>query len=240
MAVQTQKFAPRWLWGRDPLGCKPGACSQLGELEGFSPGALIAAGDGCRNLPKSVPEGIPLPRGSLGGPRRWAHGSHLARRRAVRRQAIRHPTKIDKDKGPTKATTTKLVYLIFDTFFSEQIEKDEKEDDKENAMKRRRCGVCEVTGAWGQVKRCHPHPERPPAPFGVPTSRFCWVPRDREAWSGLGWKNPFWPGTASSSSGCSKPRPTQFRTLPTLGHPQLLQAKAVPVPHHPDGEGFLP
>lgn len=45
---------------------------------------------------------------------------------------------------------------------------------------------------------------------------------------------------AGSSSGCPKPRPTQFRTLPTLGHPQLLQAKAVPVPHHPDGEGFLP
>lgn len=62
----------------------------------------------------------------------------------MRRQAIRHPTRIDKDKGPTKATTTKLVYLIFDTFFSEQIEKDEREDDKENAMKRRRCGVCEV------------------------------------------------------------------------------------------------
>lgn len=71
--------------------------------------------------------------------------SPVGRRRAVRRQAIRHPTKIDKDKGPTKATTTKLVYHIFDTFFSEQIEKDEREDDKENAMKRRRCGVCEVT-----------------------------------------------------------------------------------------------
>lgn len=66
-------------------------------------------------------------------------------RRAVRRQAIRHPTRIDKDKGPTKATTTKLVYHIFDTFFSEQIEKDEREDDKENITKRRRCGVCEVT-----------------------------------------------------------------------------------------------
>uniref|UniRef100_A0A8C3KGL8 DNA (cytosine-5)-methyltransferase n=1 Tax=Calidris pygmaea TaxID=425635 RepID=A0A8C3KGL8_9CHAR len=73
-------------------------------------------------------------------------GVTLGKRRAVRRQAIRHPTKIDKDKGPTKATTTKLVYLIFDTFFSEQIEKDEREDDKENAMKRRRCGVCEVPG----------------------------------------------------------------------------------------------
>ncbi|NWX44465.1 DNMT1 methyltransferase, partial [Steatornis caripensis] len=80
----------------------------------------------------------------------------LGRRRAVRRQAIRHPTKIDKDKGPTKATTTKLVYLIFDTFFSEQIEKDEKEDDKENAMKRRRCGVCEVCQQpeCGKCKAC--------------------------------------------------------------------------------------
>ncbi|KFV19038.1 DNA (cytosine-5)-methyltransferase 1, partial [Tauraco erythrolophus] len=78
------------------------------------------------------------------------------RRRAVRRQAIRHPTKIDKDKGPTKATTTKLVYLIFDTFFSEQIEKDEREDDKENAMKRRRCGVCEVCQQpeCGKCKAC--------------------------------------------------------------------------------------
>lgn len=83
-------------------------------------------------------------------------------RRAARRQAIRHPTKIDKDKGPTKATTTKLVYLIFDTFFSEQIEKNEKEDDKENAMKRRRCGVCEVPG-WGHSK----------APFFPPPS---WEP----------------------------------------------------------------
>lgn len=61
-------------------------------------------------------------------------------RRAARRQAIRHPTKIDKDKGPTKATTTKLVYQIFDTFFSEEID----QNDKENGSKRRRCGVCEV------------------------------------------------------------------------------------------------
>ncbi|KFO86950.1 DNA (cytosine-5)-methyltransferase 1, partial [Buceros rhinoceros silvestris] len=59
----------------------------------------------------------------------------------------------NKEKGPTKATTTKLVYLIFDTFFSEQIEKDEKEDDKENAMKRRRCGVCEEPG-WRGDDRC--------------------------------------------------------------------------------------
>uniref|UniRef100_A0A8B9TLN0 DNA (cytosine-5)-methyltransferase n=1 Tax=Anas platyrhynchos TaxID=8839 RepID=A0A8B9TLN0_ANAPL len=83
-------------------------------------------------------------------------GVTLGKRRAVRRQAIRHPTKIDKDKGPTKATTTKLVYLIFDTFFSEQIEKDEKEDDKENAMKRRRCGVCEVCQQpeCGKCKAC--------------------------------------------------------------------------------------
>ncbi|NWY51511.1 DNMT1 methyltransferase, partial [Chionis minor] len=85
-------------------------------------------------------------------------GVTLGKRRAVRRQAIRHPTKIDKDKGPTKATTTKLVYLIFDTFFSEQIEKDEREDDKENAMKRRRCGVCEVTVCQqpecGKCKAC--------------------------------------------------------------------------------------
>lgn len=64
-------------------------------------------------------------------------------RRATRRN-ITGAAK-DKDKAPTKATTTKLVYQIFDTFFSEQIEKYDKED-KENAMKRRRCGVCEVSG----------------------------------------------------------------------------------------------
>ncbi|KAM6475712.1 DNA (cytosine-5)-methyltransferase 1 [Liasis olivaceus] len=83
-------------------------------------------------------------------------GVTLGKRRAARRQAIRHPTKIDKDKGPTKATTTKLVYLIFDTFFSEQIEKNEKEEDKENATKRRRCGVCEVCQQpeCGKCKAC--------------------------------------------------------------------------------------
>uniref|UniRef100_A0A8C0IY78 DNA (cytosine-5)-methyltransferase n=1 Tax=Chelonoidis abingdonii TaxID=106734 RepID=A0A8C0IY78_CHEAB len=83
-------------------------------------------------------------------------GVTLGKRRAARRQAIRHPTKIDKDKGPTKATTTKLVYLIFDTFFSEQIEKNEREEDKENAMKRRRCGVCEVCQQpeCGKCKAC--------------------------------------------------------------------------------------
>ncbi|CAM5118365.1 unnamed protein product [Natator depressus] len=83
-------------------------------------------------------------------------GVTLGKRRAARRQAIRHPTKIDKDKGPTKATTTKLVYLIFDTFFSEQIEKNEREEDKENTTKRRRCGVCEVCQQpeCGKCKAC--------------------------------------------------------------------------------------
>lgn len=64
-------------------------------------------------------------------------------RRAARRQAIRHPTKIEKDlKGPTKATTTKLVYQIFDTFFAEQIDQNNKEG---GGLKRQRCGVCEVS-----------------------------------------------------------------------------------------------
>lgn len=62
-------------------------------------------------------------------------------RRAARRQAIRHPTKIEKDKGPTKATTTKLVYQIFDTFFSDQIDQNNKDG---GGVKRQRCGVCEV------------------------------------------------------------------------------------------------
>ena len=68
---------------------------------------------------------------------------HSFNRRAARRQAIRHPTKIEKDsKGPTKATTTKLVYQIFDTFFSDQIEQNDKEI---GGAKRHRCGVCEVS-----------------------------------------------------------------------------------------------
>uniref|UniRef100_A0A667WAZ9 DNA (cytosine-5)-methyltransferase n=1 Tax=Myripristis murdjan TaxID=586833 RepID=A0A667WAZ9_9TELE len=69
-------------------------------------------------------------------------GVTLGKRRAARRQAIRHPTKIEKDsKGPTKATTTKLVYQIFDTFFSDQIDQNDKEA---GGVKRQRCGVCEV------------------------------------------------------------------------------------------------
>lgn len=74
----------------------------------------------------------------------WSHGFNCSftDRRAARRQAIRHPTKIEKDsKGPTKATTTKLVCQIFDTFFSDQIEQNDKEVV---GVKRHRCGVCEV------------------------------------------------------------------------------------------------
>ncbi|XP_006987092.3 DNA (cytosine-5)-methyltransferase 1 isoform X3 [Peromyscus maniculatus bairdii] len=81
-------------------------------------------------------------------------GVTLGQRRAERRHNLRHSAK-EKDKGPTKATTTKLVYQIFDTFFSEQIEKDDK-DEKENAFKRRRCGVCEVCQQpeCGKCKAC--------------------------------------------------------------------------------------
>ncbi|XP_073076287.1 DNA (cytosine-5)-methyltransferase 1 isoform X6 [Manis javanica] len=81
-------------------------------------------------------------------------GVTLGRRRAERRQTIGHSAR-EKDKGPTKATTTKLVYQIFDTFFAEQIEKDDRED-KENAFKRRRCGVCEVCQQpeCGKCKAC--------------------------------------------------------------------------------------
>nr|XP_023408217.1 DNA (cytosine-5)-methyltransferase 1 isoform X3 [Loxodonta africana] len=81
-------------------------------------------------------------------------GVTLGQRRAERRQTIRHSAK-EKDKGPTKATTTKLVYQIFDTFFAEQIEKDDRED-KENTFKRRRCGVCEVCQQpeCGKCKAC--------------------------------------------------------------------------------------
>nr|XP_031545452.1 DNA (cytosine-5)-methyltransferase 1 isoform X2 [Vicugna pacos] len=81
-------------------------------------------------------------------------GVTLGKRRAERRRTIGHSAK-EKDKGPTKATTTKLVYQIFDTFFAEQIEKDDRED-KENAFKRRRCGVCEVCQQpeCGKCKAC--------------------------------------------------------------------------------------
>ncbi|XP_035299384.1 DNA (cytosine-5)-methyltransferase 1 isoform X5 [Cricetulus griseus] len=81
-------------------------------------------------------------------------GVTLGQRRADRRRKIDVSAK-EKDKGPTKATTTKLVYQIFDTFFSEQIEKDDMED-KENAFKRRRCGVCEVCQQpeCGKCKAC--------------------------------------------------------------------------------------
>lgn len=73
----------------------------------------------------------------------WTRALFSVDRRAARRQAIRHPTKIEKDsKGPTKATTTKLVYQIFDTFFSDQIEQNDKESV---GVKRQRCGVCEVS-----------------------------------------------------------------------------------------------
>ncbi|XP_019064640.1 DNA (cytosine-5)-methyltransferase 1 [Fukomys damarensis] len=88
-------------------------------------------------------------------------GVTLGQRRAERRQTVRlrHSAK-EKDKGPTKATTTKLVYEIFDTFFAEQIEKDDKED-KENAFKRRRCGVCEVCQRpeCGKCKACKDMPK---------------------------------------------------------------------------------
>ncbi|ROL51170.1 DNA (cytosine-5)-methyltransferase 1 [Anabarilius grahami] len=81
-------------------------------------------------------------------------GVTLGKRRAARRQAIRHPTKIEKDsKGPTKATTTKLVYQIFDTFFSDQIDQNNKDG---GGVKRHRCGVCEVCQApdCGKCSAC--------------------------------------------------------------------------------------
>ncbi|XP_074058265.1 DNA (cytosine-5)-methyltransferase 1-like [Macrotis lagotis] len=70
-------------------------------------------------------------------------GVTLGQRRAARRQAMAHASKVEKGKAPTKATTTKLVYQIFDSLFSEEIDKNGKEEG-ENAVKRRRCGICEV------------------------------------------------------------------------------------------------
>ncbi|XP_045146253.1 DNA (cytosine-5)-methyltransferase 1 isoform X3 [Echinops telfairi] len=79
-------------------------------------------------------------------------GATLGRRSSRKRHTtIRHSARV-RDKVPTKATTTKLVYQIFDTFFSEEIEK----DDKENTLKRQRCGVCEVCqlSECGKCKAC--------------------------------------------------------------------------------------
>ncbi|KAM9087807.1 LOW QUALITY PROTEIN: all-trans-retinol dehydrogenase [NAD(+)] ADH4-like [Megaptera novaeangliae] len=68
-------------------------------------------------------------------------GVILGKRQAERCQTIGHSAK-KKDKGPTKATTTKLLYQIFDTFSAEQIEMDDK--DKKNVFKRRLCGICKI------------------------------------------------------------------------------------------------
>ncbi|KAB0396789.1 hypothetical protein E2I00_000148, partial [Balaenoptera physalus] len=84
-------------------------------------------------------------------------GVILGKRQAERCQTIGHSAK-KKDKGPTKATTTKLLYQIFDTFSAEQIEKDDK--DKKNAFKRRlfvnslnvesaKCKACKDTVKFG-------------------------------------------------------------------------------------------
>ncbi|XP_054983670.1 DNA (cytosine-5)-methyltransferase 1 isoform X3 [Sorex araneus] len=79
-------------------------------------------------------------------------GVTLGKRRTERRRVNRQSK---ESKAPTKATTTKLVCQIFDTFFDEQIEKDDQED-KENMYKRRRCGVCEVCQQpeCGKCKAC--------------------------------------------------------------------------------------
>lgn len=131
-----------------PQGAGLGPQSPAGLLVPLGTPRWFSGCPGTSRVPWGPSRGAGLSVGAAGlGDTRHRVPSPVGRRRAVRRQAIRHPTKIDKDKGPTKATTTKLVYHIFDTFFSEQIEKDEREDDKENAMKRRRCGVCEVTAA---------------------------------------------------------------------------------------------
>ena len=58
-------------------------------------------------------------------------------RRVLKRQLRREVR--PKNAGPTKATTTKLVSDIFDSIFQGQL------DDKVGGVKRRRCGVCEVT-----------------------------------------------------------------------------------------------
>ncbi|KAM9095470.1 DNA (cytosine-5)-methyltransferase 1-like [Sarcophilus harrisii] len=68
-------------------------------------------------------------------------GVTLGQRRASRREAMKLPRQ-RKKKAPTKATTTKLVSQIFDSLFSEEIDKNGK-DDSEGALKRRRCGICE-------------------------------------------------------------------------------------------------
>lgn len=80
-------------------------------------------------------------------------GVILGKRQAERCQTIGHSAK-KKDQGLTKATTTKLLYQIFDTFFTDQIEKDDK--DKKNAFKRRLCGICKICQQpeCGKCKAC--------------------------------------------------------------------------------------
>ncbi|XP_072458541.1 DNA (cytosine-5)-methyltransferase 1-like [Notamacropus eugenii] len=82
-------------------------------------------------------------------------GLTLGQRRALRRQDIKHAIKVDKGKAPSKATTTKLVSQIFDSVFSEEIDKN-GQDDEGTAVKRRRCGVCEVCqqADCGTCKAC--------------------------------------------------------------------------------------
>lgn len=86
-------------------------------------------------------------------------GKRRNQRRRVNRQDKEEKEKKEKEKAkaqaPDKVTTTKLVCKIFDTVFAEQIEK-EKQEDKENMFKRRRCGVCEVCHQpeCGQCKAC--------------------------------------------------------------------------------------
>ncbi|XP_074116994.1 DNA (cytosine-5)-methyltransferase 1-like [Sminthopsis crassicaudata] len=81
-------------------------------------------------------------------------GVTLGQRRAARRQAMKHAPKTSKKKGPSKVTTTKLVYQIFDSLFSEEIDKNGQ--DVEMAVKRRRCGICEVCqqAECGTCKAC--------------------------------------------------------------------------------------
>ncbi|KAB1282236.1 Alcohol dehydrogenase 4 [Camelus dromedarius] len=64
-------------------------------------------------------------------------GTTLGKRQAERLQTIGHSAK-KKDKDLTKAITINLVYQIFDTFFTEQIEMETK-----NAFKCWLCGICE-------------------------------------------------------------------------------------------------
>lgn len=66
--------------------------------------------------------------------------SFILYRRSIRASTRSRLSKVKKEVH-SLAATTPLVRSIFENFFTEQLEKDAS---KQNAPRRKRCGVCEV------------------------------------------------------------------------------------------------